>query len=168
MKHTFRKAGIEDKDVIWEILQQAIRRRKEDGSRQWQDGYPNPEAVQEDIEKGSGFVLADDEEVLGYCAVSISDEPSYDNITGKWLTSGDYVVYHRVAISDKHLGKGLAKEMLKHIEAFAQNNHIPSVRADTNFDNPIMLKLLEKQGYEYCGEVFFRGGARKAYEKIIY
>ncbi len=31
---------------IWEILQDAILRRKKDGSNQWQDGYPNPESVQ--------------------------------------------------------------------------------------------------------------------------
>ncbi|HAI81103.1 MAG TPA: GNAT family N-acetyltransferase, partial [Chryseobacterium sp.] len=36
----FRKATPEDAGQIWQILQQAIRRRKNDGSRQWQDGYP--------------------------------------------------------------------------------------------------------------------------------
>ncbi|RYD75593.1 MAG: GNAT family N-acetyltransferase, partial [Sphingobacteriales bacterium] len=36
----FRPAQIEDQDTIWEILQGAIQRRKEDGSEQWQDGYP--------------------------------------------------------------------------------------------------------------------------------
>jgi hypothetical protein len=30
---------------IWIILQQAIARRKADGSNQWQDGYPNPEVI---------------------------------------------------------------------------------------------------------------------------
>jgi hypothetical protein len=28
-----------------DILQQAIARRKADGSNQWQDGYPNPEVI---------------------------------------------------------------------------------------------------------------------------
>jgi hypothetical protein len=30
-----------------------------------------------------------------------------------------------------------------------------------------MLKLFEKLGYQYCGEVYFRGSARKAFEKVI-
>lgn len=54
---TFRKAALEDADDIWEILRRAIARRKEDGSNQWQDGYPNPEVVQKDISNGHGFVM---------------------------------------------------------------------------------------------------------------
>ncbi len=38
---------------------------------------------------------------------------------------------------------------------------------DTNFDNTPMLRILEKLGYTYCGEVYFRGSARRAYEKVL-
>ena len=51
MNYNFRKATITDAPKIWIILQQAILRRKADGSNQWQDGYPNPEIIQQDIEK---------------------------------------------------------------------------------------------------------------------
>jgi GNAT superfamily N-acetyltransferase len=167
MKYAFRQARLDELPQIWEILQQAIQRRKEDGSAQWQDGYPNPGVVKNDIEQGWGYVLANGNEVLGYSALLINNEPAYAGIDGKWLTGGDFVVFHRVAISGKHLGRGLAAEMFGHIEQFALNNGISSVRADTNFDNPAMLHLFEKMGYVYCGEVFFRGSARKAFEKII-
>lgn len=163
----FRKAEISETSRIWTILQQAILRRKEDGSNQWQDGYPNQEVVQKDIEKEKGFVLLEGETIIGYCAVLINDEPEYDNIEGKWLTNNDFVVFHRVAISTKYLGKGLAKMMIKHIEDFALNNNIYSIKADTNFDNIPMMKLFEKLGYTFCGEVYFRGSPRKAYEKVL-
>ncbi|MES2853021.1 MAG: GNAT family N-acetyltransferase [Bacteroidota bacterium] len=152
---------------MWEILQQAIQRRKEDGSNQWQDGYPNPEVIQKDIEKGKGFVLVDGETIIGYSAVLINDEPAYEKIEGKWLTNGDFVVLHRVAISEKYLGKGLAKMILKYIEEFAISNNIYSIKADTNFDNIAMMKIFESSGYTYCGEVYFRGSPRKAYEKVL-
>ena len=45
----FRKAEAQDLSQIWKILQQAIQRRKEEGSNQWQDGYPNPEVIQHDL-----------------------------------------------------------------------------------------------------------------------
>jgi hypothetical protein len=38
---------------------------------------------------------------------------------------------------------------------------------DTNFDNLPMLNIFEKLGYTYCGEVYFRGSARRAYEKVL-
>jgi GNAT superfamily N-acetyltransferase len=163
----FRKAELSEKSQIWDILQQAIKRRKEDGSNQWQDGYPNPEVVQKDIEKGEGFVLVDGESILGYCAVLINDEPEYSKIQGEWLTNGDFVVFHRVAISESYLGKGLAKIMVKFIEEFALQNGIMSVKADTNFDNFPMMSIFEKSGYKYCGEVYFRGSPRRAYEKVL-
>ncbi|MDQ0106075.1 GNAT superfamily N-acetyltransferase [Chitinophaga terrae (ex Kim and Jung 2007)] len=167
MEYTFRKAVPAELDQIWEILEGGIARRKAEGSNQWQDGYPNPDVVRNDIEKGYGYVLADGSTIVGYCAILINDEPAYADIQGKWVTEGDFVVYHRVAVSDQYLGKGLAQVMLKHIEAFARQHHIKSLKADTNFDNAGMLKIFEKLGYVYCGEVVFRGSPRKAFEKVL-
>lgn len=167
MPYHFRKATTSEIPQIWDILQHAIIRRKADGSEQWQDGYPNPEVIEKDIEKEAGFVLTEEESIVGYSAVLINDEPQYAQIKGKWLTNADFVVVHRVAISEKYLGKGLAQKILKFVEDFARNNHIYSVKADTNFDNLAMMKTFEKSGYTYCGEVFFRGSPRKAYEKVL-
>ncbi|WP_299990434.1 GNAT family N-acetyltransferase [uncultured Pontibacter sp.] len=167
MEHNFRKANLTEQAQIWDILQQAIVRRKEDGSNQWQDGYPNPEVIRQDIEQGVGFVLTEGETIVGYTAVLINDEPEYEKIEGKWLTNEDFVVFHRVAISEQHLGKGLAKKILASIEDFARSKNIFSIKADTNFDNLAMMSLFEKNGYVYCGEVYFRGSPRKAYEKVL-
>lgn len=167
MEYQFRKAEIAEIPQIWDILQSAIRRRKEDGSDQWQDGYPNPEVVKNDIGKEAGFVLTDGETIVGYSAILINDEPEYAKIEGKWLTNDDFVVFHRVAISEKYLGKGLAQIMMGFIEDFARNNNVYSVKADTNFDNFAMMKIFEKLGYTFCGHVYFRGGQRKAYEKVL-
>src|SRR5690606_33444415 len=103
MRYDFRQAHAEDLHQIWDILQLAIQRRKEDGSTQWQDVYPNPSVVQTDIEKGNGYVLTDGDTIVGYCAILINDEPEYARLKGAWLTDGDFVVYHRVAISEQYL-----------------------------------------------------------------
>jgi|SRR6218665_1433746 len=166
-QYQFRKALHSELDPIWEILQQAIERRRLDGSNQWQDGYPNPAVLKNDLDNGYGYVLTDDGKVAGYCAIMINDEPAYAAIEGKWITNDDFIVYHRVAISPGHLGKGLAQIMLKHIENFALAHQIHSVKVDTNFDNAGMLRILEKLGYIYCGEVYFRGAPRRAYEKVL-
>lgn len=167
MNHNLRKATKSEIPQIWVILQQAIARRKEDGSNQWQDGYPNPDVIQNDIHKNAGYVLTDGDIILGYCAILINDEPEYQKIKGKWLTNDDFVVFHRVAISEKHLGKGFAKKLLGFIEEFTTSNNIYSLKADTNYDNFAMMAIFEKLGYRYCGEVYFRGSARKAYEKVL-
>ena len=164
----FRKAEPKDLPVIWEILKQAISRRKDDGSKQWQDGYPNPTVIENDISMGCAFILCVEREVVGYCALLINDEPEYENIEGDWITNTDFVVFHRLAISKNHIGKGLSKKILLQIEAYAKSKKVFSIKADTNFDNPAMISLFTKMGYQYCGQVYFRGSPRKAYEKPLF
>jgi len=88
-----------DASAIWAILSAAIQHRKTEGSNQWQDGYPNEQVIANDIAKGYGYVLVEDDEIVGYCALLINDEPEYARIKGKWLTSGDFVVLHRKRFS---------------------------------------------------------------------
>ena len=43
--------------------------KKRRGSNQWQDGYPNPEVIQHDLNNKHGFVLADGDVVIDiHCA----------------------------------------------------------------------------------------------------
>ena len=167
MDYQFRPAKISEAFEIWQILKDAIQRRKEDGSNQWQDGYPNMDVVKNDIERKIGFVLTQNDNIIGYTAIIINNEPDYINIEGKWLTNQDFMVYHRVAISKKFLAKGMAKKMMKLIEEYALSKNIYSLKADTNHDNIPMLKIFEKMGYSFCGTVHIRQSPRKAYEKVL-
>ncbi len=167
MSLEFISAKPEDLEEIWSLIQDAIARRKADGSNQWQDGYPNPDILLKDISKNQGFVLKDNNSIIGYAAVLINDEPQYDDIDGEWITKDDFVVYHRVAIATEFLGQGYAKKLIERIHSYALDNDINSVKADTNFDNPAMMKIFEKLGYQYCGEVQINGSPRRAYEKLL-
>lgn len=162
-----RKATFSEIPFIWEILQQAVERRRQDGSQQWQNGYPNEQIVYDDIAKGYAYVLIENHEIIAYAAIIFDIEPNYKNITGKWLTEGNYVVIHRVATSDKEKGRGIAKLLFKMIEDLAIKQNVYSIRVDTNFDNIPMLKTLDRLNYTYCGEIFFNGASRKAYQKIL-
>ncbi|KFF01180.1 GCN5 family acetyltransferase [Chryseobacterium formosense] len=163
----FRKAETSDINPIWEIIQQSIERRRKDGSQQWQNGYPNLQTVESDVEKGFGHVLTVDGEVAVFVALIFNDEPAYSSIEGAWLTTGEFVVVHRVAVSEKFAGQGLAKKLFDYIEDFTKSQNVLSIKVDTNYDNLAMLKILESKGYTYCGEVYLAGGIRKAFEKVL-
>lgn len=162
-----RKAKKSEVPQIWEILQQAIENRKNDGSEQWQNGYPNEETIQEDISKGFAYVLVEDDKIIAYAAIIFGIESAYNDIKGKWLTNGDYVVVHRVATSKEVKGRGIATQLFKMVEDIAIEQKVFSIKVDTNFDNIPMLKILDRLGYIYCGEIFFSGASRRAYEKVI-
>ncbi|KAA5532151.1 GNAT family N-acetyltransferase [Taibaiella lutea] len=164
---TLRKAHLSEKAIIWQILQDAIEQRKQEGSRQWQDGYPNELSIINDMEKGYAYVLTENETVLAYSAVIFDKEPAYEIMEGKWLSDGDYLVVHRVAVSRHAKGKGIATRLFRQLESLCLQKQVYSIKVDTNFDNIPMLKILDRLGYTYCGEVYFRGGARKAFEKVL-
>ena len=153
---------------IWEILRKAILRRKSEGSRQWQDGYPNPEIIQDDIVTRSGYVAIEKRQLIAYVCLKINDEPAYAELEGKWLSNSDFVVIHRLAVAEDRLGQGIATAIFHSIEDFARKKNIQSIKIDTNFDNYPMLRLLGNMGYSYCGKVYFRESQRKAYEKILF
>lgn len=162
-----RKANLSDASSIWEILQQAIAQRKKDGSDQWQNGYPNEQTVYDDITNGYGYVNYDNDRIIAYAAIIFGIEPAYEEINGCWLTNGDYVVVHRVATSNAVKGRGVATQLFRMIEDLSIEHRVFSIKVDTNYDNIPMLKILERSGYSYCGEIYFNGAPRRAYEKIL-
>jgi len=167
-EYTFRKALLEEAEDIWLIIQDAISKRREEGSTQWQDGYPNLEVVRQDINKGYGYVsLNKEKELTGYLALIFDGEPAYDLIKDQWLTNRPFSVVHRIAVSQDKYVKGQATWMLQVAEKISVKEGYLSMKIDTNFDNIAMLRVLEKMGYTYCGEVYLRGNARKAFEKKL-
>ena len=62
---TFRKANLIDSEAIWDILQQAILKRKNEGSNQWQDGYPNPSVVENDLNNNFGYIVENQKNEIG-------------------------------------------------------------------------------------------------------
>lgn len=162
-----RQAQRTELPAIWAILQFAIEQRRLDGSQQWQDGYPNPATLEDDLQQGFAYVLEADGELLLYAAVIFEPEPAYAAIEGRWLTDGPYLVLHRVAASPRAKGKGIATAFFRLAEDLCRSKGVHSIKVDTNFDNAPMLRIMDKLGYTYCGEVYFRGNARKAFEKVI-
>lgn len=166
--HPFlRKANAADIPVIWRILQDAIEQRSMDGSTQWQNGYPNENTIAQDIENGVAYVYVQDNEIIAYAAIVFTEDPAYHVIDGQWLTLGKYVNLHRIATAKTAKNRGIATKLLTDIETFCVTKGIPSIKIDTNFDNRPMLRVLEKLGYSYCGEVLVDGSPRNAFEKIL-
>lgn len=162
-----RKATHTEIPLIWDILKHAIQQRKKEGSQQWQNGYPNEKVVTDDINNDYGHVLIDNNRIVAYVAIIFDIEPVYNDINGEWLTNGEYIVVHRVATSNALKGKGIATLLFQMIEELCIAKKVFSIKVDTNFDNIPMLKIMDKLGYTYCGEVFFSGASRMAFEKVI-
>ena len=178
MKLRFEPRRAEERDIdrLLEILGEAKAYLRECGVNQWQEGYPNREALLEDIAAGRGWVFEciDTGELAGYECVSMEPEACYRDIDGRWLTEGEsYAVVHRSMAAAKYRGTRLASEMFSFAAELAAGMGKISVRVDTHRDNKAMNRLCGKLGYTYCGVVDLRkvdpaeDSLRNAYEKPL-
>lgn len=165
----FRKSHPNDIPQIMEIITQAQEAFKQNGVDQWQNNYPNISIINADIEAETSYVITENQTVIGTIVVSFNGEDSYNKIyNGQWLCNQRYAVVHRMAINNQHKGLGYASLMFKEIENLCFKNRVFSIKVDTHQQNITMLKLLQKNGFIYCGTVLLEDNSeRMAYEKLI-
>ena len=135
--------------------------RSSGNMHQWGDGYPSEEVIFSDMEKHGGFVIEDEDNIVGYFAFLSSPEPTYSKIyDGKWTDDTlPYHVVHRIAsYPDAH---GIFNDIM----GFCFS-HDSIIRIDTHKDNTIMQHNIEKYGFTYCGIIHLANGEeRLAYQK---
>ena len=180
----FRKSTFDDVDKILEIIEKAKIELNKLGLDQWQNGYPNKEVIENDVKLGISYVLEDIEKnrnelesenlkkILGTIVLSPEKEEPYSKIEGKWITDDDYMVIHRLAVDFDMKNKGIATKILEFSEEVCVENRILSLKADTHENNEPMKRLLEKNGFSFCGLIYLDRepdleAKRVAYEKII-
>lgn len=164
----FRQATETDITRIWEIIKQAKAQMQRLNSRQWNEHYPSLENIANDIQSGNGYVICNKANiVVAYGVISFDGEPAYQEIDGTWTNDLPYMVVHRLAVADEMKHQGLAKRFMQQAEEISRKRGIYEFRIDTNFDNQYMLRLIASQGFNYSGEVPYRGEKRKAFEKSI-
>ena len=151
-----RKAKSGDLDDILKVVSEARAFIASYGSDQWQDGYPEPEVIEGDIENAVGYVYENETGIHAYAALIPGHEPVYDQLKDGWVTDNDsYVTLHRLCTDHDCRSRGVGKKMLAQAEAVARENALTSVRVDTHKLNLSMQGLLKKNGYVYCGEVLY-------------
>ena len=169
MMYQLRNIQAGEEQIAMEIIGQAKAYLKEQGIDQWQTGYPNMEAILGDIEKQRGYFFLEDGVIFGYACIDYEGEPAYKELKGEWLSpvDADYVVVHRMAFSEESRGKGLADVAFRLVAEQAKAKGIENFRVDTDEANKIMQSVLKKNGFTYCGVIWFDNSEKIAFEKKI-
>lgn len=165
----FRKSTKLDINDIMKIIKQAQNYFKENKIDQWQNNYPNYDTIENDIDGEESYVLVKDGKIVATAALSFNGEGTYNNIyNGKWLSNNKYAVVHRVAVDENYKGQGLSSKIFENIEKICINKNINSIKIDTHKNNLSMQKLLEKEGFIYCGIIYLSDKSKRiAFEKIV-
>ena len=167
----FIKTKRKDLEPIMKIIGEAQVFLASHNIDQWQNGYPNEEAILRDITNNVSYIITSKDSILtGTAMFSTKKEPTYKSIEGEWITKSDskYGVIHRMAVTNEFRKKGVAKFIFEQCEQLLLQNNIESMRIDTHEDNLAMQGLLNKLKYLYCGVIYLENGDKRlAYEKLI-
>ena len=169
----YRKAAIDDLDDILLLVRQARNYLKKHRVDQWQGEYPGEELLQQDINRGEGYVVTYGDRLAGYFTLSERHDMDYDELMdGKWRSEEPCCVLHRIAVMAEYRGSGLSSRIMGFVDELtraAGRNHI---RVSTHKKNKAMTSLLRESGYEYRGNLFvfcepYHDPKRQAFDKMI-
>ncbi len=154
----------DDLPLIMDMIanSRAIMRANGNAS-QWGD-YPKPETILDDIAHHAHFIVEDNGIPVGSFTLLNTPEPTYDTIyDGSWMDdTTPYRTIHRLACAPGV--HGIARQVFEWSE-----QQTASIRVDTHTDNHIMLHIIQKLGYTYCGIVHMTDGTpRNAFQKMTY
>lgn len=165
-----RKTTEKDIDSIMSIIKITRENFRQEGIPQWQGEYPAVSDIRHDMSRGESYVCEIDGAVCGVCAIVSGGEPDYFKIyEGQWKNDRKYICMHRVALHPDVRGKGVAAAFVSEAERVALSQGAADLRCDTHEVNRNMRRMLEKNGFEYCGVIYLGldGEPRVAYQKCL-
>lgn len=161
----------EEKNIpeIMLLIREAQQFLKKEGINQWQNNYPNQASLKKDIKAGNFYIIKVEAEIIAAAAIIFGEDPTYSYIeSGQWLSSNSYGVIHRAVVKASYRGKGIAAKIFDFTYKIAFEKNVGSIRIDTHRDNIPMQRVIEKEGFKYCGIIYTEAGSeRYAYEKIL-
>jgi ribosomal protein S18 acetylase RimI-like enzyme len=165
---TIRLATLIDIPPIMQLITEVVPPMNALGNFQWDSTYPNAQVFEKDIALNQLWVADVEGAIAGVAAITTDQEPEYADVG--WDITETAIVTHRLAVSEKYRGRGIAAALLMQAEQEAINRGIDLLRIDTNITNQATQKLFPKLGYHFAGEIGlgFRPNLRfYCYEKSI-
>ena len=149
-KMTFRKAEKEDFHKIRSLYWNLIDREQDDPSfPHWKKSiHPSDETIQDSIDKGDLYVLADSDEIAA-CVIA-NDEKVDGYSDAPWqIDSDEVIVLHVLAVHPDRRGKGLARRLVENVIELERKVGKKALRLDVIENNTTAERLYQKLGFQY-------------------
>ena len=166
MEISYKAAGMDDLDDIFQLVENAIKQMERDNIHQWDNIYPTKEDFSNDIKKKELYVGIINNKIAVVYALNKECDEQYQN--GEWQYIGDnFNVIHRLCVSPDFQKKGIAHTTLLHIESELAFLGIKAIRLDVFCENPYALRLYYNNGYHKVGNAHWRKGEFLLMEKLL-
>ena len=111
----YRLGTLQDLDDICELIKDAIAEMERHGIYQWDELYPTRDDFKEDIEKGTLFVVCEEDALAAFYVISAEYDEQYSNAAWEQDADTAYIL-HRFCVSPKVQNRGVGRTVLAHIE----------------------------------------------------
>jgi len=162
-----RRAHEDDLPRLCDLLRVCVEQMRSGGIDQWDDVYPTEATLRADIAAASLYVAAAARHpVAGAFVVDQREEPEYAGV--RWRLVGAPVgVVHRLMIHPDCQRRGLARHLMAFAEIAARRAGCRTIRLDAFTGNAPSLRLYRALGYVDVGQVRFRKGLFRCFEKDL-
>jgi ribosomal protein S18 acetylase RimI-like enzyme len=148
------KARPVDFEAILSVYRLATALHRDQGLIQWDDEYPSPTTLKENLALGVTWVIRSPEgQIMATTTLDSDQEPQYEQI--QWMYPAHRIlVVHRLCVHPAYQGQGLAKKLMEFTESFAKDNDYEVIRFDAFLGNDASQSLYRNLGYHeaigYC------------------
>jgi GNAT superfamily N-acetyltransferase len=162
-----RRAHADDLPRLRDLLRLCVADMQRGGIDQWDDVYPSDATLSADIDAASLYVAAaPGHPIAGAFVVDQRQEPEYAAVAWRIGEVGAPVgVVHRLMVHPECRRRGLGRHLMRFAEIAARRLGCVSIRLDAFTGNAPSLRLYEGLGYEDVGQVRFRKGLFRCFEK---
>ena len=153
MDYSIIKASMTDYESILHLYKKCTRHLESIGIHQWDDTYPSPGMLRNNIRDGVTWVIRVQEVVIATVTLDSDQDEKFNAIY--WAYPSDRVlVIHRLCVDPDHQGRGLARYMIAFSEKYAEDHGYEVIRLDAFLGNTYSQKLYRKLHYHeaigYC------------------
>jgi GNAT superfamily N-acetyltransferase len=162
-----RRATEADVPAVTALVARCIEEMRGRGIDQWDDVYPTRERFEMDVGAGSLYVASSGaKEIVG--AFTLDENQAAEYAAVNWSIRATRVaVVHRLMVDPSVQGRGIARELMKSAERLASSVGCTAMRLDAFTQNPQALGLYKGMAYRDAGEVHFRKGRFRCFEKQL-
>jgi ribosomal protein S18 acetylase RimI-like enzyme len=163
---TIRPGTPEDIDALMGLVADVVAGMRAAGIEQWDEIYPDRGTVENDLRGGALFKWEEGRDIMGMAVLDEKPDPAWAEVA--WtIPARRPLVVHRLCVSPRFRGRGLARRMMAFAEAYASERGHDALRLDAFTLNPVALRLYDALGYRRAGLAALRKGIFQCFEKRI-
>lgn len=159
-------ATLADVPALERLVSRCTTAMRAVGIDQWDKIYPSRNIFERDVQAGTAYVLRMDSEIVAMYVLNDQQDPEYGEVPWVYPVR-DVRVVHRLMVHPEHSGRGYAWQLMHDAEKRARAAGADVIRLDALDANPQACALYVGLGYRYAGNVRFRKGLFRCYERRL-